>query len=150
MRESLDDPSPPLAKQPVASRKGSYGIEAPKMLPILGVLFAANVASGVVSGTAWPFVGAAAVLACAGCGLHTSRRVKFEIWTELLDHLRLRGDERVLDLGCNACRAGRRPGRLVGTLKGQSAGLGDLAPPGAQENPATIRESGLIREPLDG
>jgi SAM-dependent methyltransferase len=70
------------------------------MLPILGVLVAANVASGVVSGSVWPFVGATAVLACSGCGLYTSCRGKFEIWTELIDQLALRGDERVLDLGC--------------------------------------------------
>jgi ubiquinone/menaquinone biosynthesis C-methylase UbiE len=40
------------------------------------------------------------VLACAACGLHTSRRGKFVVWAELLDQLKLRGDERILDLGC--------------------------------------------------
>jgi cyclopropane fatty-acyl-phospholipid synthase-like methyltransferase len=69
-------------------------------LPVLAALIVANVVSGVVSGTAWPFVGAAAVVACAGCGLHTSRRGKFVVWAELLGQLRLRGDERILDLGC--------------------------------------------------
>ena len=89
-----------MAGSAQARRKGSYGIDAPYLLPILGALMVGNVASGVVSGTAWPFLGAAAVLACAGCGLHTSRRGKFVVWAELLEQLRLRGDERVLDLGC--------------------------------------------------
>jgi ubiquinone/menaquinone biosynthesis C-methylase UbiE len=69
-------------------------------LPILGVLFAANVVGGFVSGTLWPFVGAMAVLGCAVCGLYTSRRGKFAVWAALLDQLKLRGDERILDLGC--------------------------------------------------
>jgi SAM-dependent methyltransferase len=54
----------------------------------------------VLSATVWPFVGAGVVLACAGCGLYASRRGKFVVWAELLDQLRLRGDERILDLGC--------------------------------------------------
>jgi ubiquinone/menaquinone biosynthesis C-methylase UbiE len=69
-------------------------------LPVLGVLFVANVVNGVVSASTWPFVGAAVVLGCAACGLYTSRRGKFVVWAELLDQLELRGDERVLDLGC--------------------------------------------------
>ena len=81
-------------------RNGSYGIDAPYLLPILGVLLAANVVQGVVTGSVWPFVGASVVLACAICGLYTSRRGKFLAWTELLDQLNLRGDERILDLGC--------------------------------------------------
>jgi arsenite methyltransferase len=83
-----------------ARRKGSYGIDAPYLLPVLGLLLVANVVNGIASGSAWPWVGAAAVLACAGCGLHASRRGKFAVWAELLDQLRLRGDERILDLGC--------------------------------------------------
>jgi SAM-dependent methyltransferase len=81
-------------------RKGSYGIDAPYLLPVLAVLVAANVVNGVISDSVWPFLGAAAVLACAGCGLYTSRRGKFVVWAGLLERLRLRGDERVLDLGC--------------------------------------------------
>ena len=81
-------------------RKGSYGIDAPYLLPVLGLLFVANVVHGVASRSVWPFVGAALVLACAACGLYTSRCGKFVIWAKLLDQLKLRGDERVLDLGC--------------------------------------------------
>jgi arsenite methyltransferase len=83
-----------------ARRKGSYGIDAPYLLPIPAVLIVVNLVNGVVSGTVWPFLAAVVVLAFAGCGLYASRRGKFVVWAELLDQLRLRGDERILDLGC--------------------------------------------------
>jgi cyclopropane fatty-acyl-phospholipid synthase-like methyltransferase len=70
------------------------------LLPILGVVLVANVASGLISGTVCPFLGAAALLACAGFGLYASRRGKFVVWAGVLDELQLRGDERILDLGC--------------------------------------------------
>jgi ubiquinone/menaquinone biosynthesis C-methylase UbiE len=54
----------------------------------------------VVTGTAWPLLAAGFVTACVGCGLYTSLRGKFAVWSELLDGLTLRGDEDVLDLGC--------------------------------------------------
>jgi len=83
-----------------ARRKGSYGLDAPYLLPVPVVLIAANVVQGVISGSVWPFVAAAIVVACAGCGLYASRRGKFVVWAGLLDRLALRGDERVLDMGC--------------------------------------------------
>jgi ubiquinone/menaquinone biosynthesis C-methylase UbiE len=102
MQESMATPAPTLRKDQIGTipRRGSYGIDAPYLLPVLGVLLVVNVVNGTISGSVWPFVGAAAVLACAGCGLYTSRRGKFVVWAELLDRLQLRGDERVLDLGC--------------------------------------------------
>jgi ubiquinone/menaquinone biosynthesis C-methylase UbiE len=63
-------------------------------------LIVANAVQGVVTGTAGPFVAAAIVMACMGCGLYTSLRGKFVVWAEVLDRLGLRGDEQVLDLGC--------------------------------------------------
>src|SRR2546427_3665653 len=83
-----------------ARRKGSYGIDVPYLLPIPVVLIAINIVNAVVSRTAWPLVPTFGILACMGCGLYTSRRGKFAVWAELLDQLRLRGDERLLDLGC--------------------------------------------------
>jgi ubiquinone/menaquinone biosynthesis C-methylase UbiE len=102
MQDSLREFPPADGKEPSGHprRKGSYGIDAPYLLPVLGVLLAANVVNGVVSGSVWPFVGAAVVLACATCGLYASRRGKFVVWAELLDQLPWRGDEQVLDLGC--------------------------------------------------
>jgi len=81
-------------------RNGSYGIDAPYLLPVPALLIVANLIDGVTSGSVWPFAVAGLVTACAGCGLYASRRGKFAVWAELLDGLDLRGDERVLDLGC--------------------------------------------------
>jgi arsenite methyltransferase len=102
MQESTRGSAPPRENEPIRrfQQKGSYGIDAPYLLPVLGLLFAGNVVNGVVSGSVWPLVGAAVVLACAACGLHTSLRGKFVVWAEVVDRLELRGDERVLDLGC--------------------------------------------------
>ena len=83
-----------------ARRSGSYGVDAPYLLPIPLALFVIHLIQGAISGTAWPFVAAGLLAACVGCGLHTSLRGKFAVWSDLLDALALRGDERVLDLGC--------------------------------------------------
>jgi arsenite methyltransferase len=102
MQESPVGLPPTFVKTQVGPtpRKGSYGIDAPYLLPVLGVFLVANLVHGVVSGSLWPFVGAGVVLAGAGCGLYTSRRGKFVVWAKLLDQLQLRGDEQILDLGC--------------------------------------------------
>jgi arsenite methyltransferase len=81
-------------------RQGSYGFDAPSMLPIAGILAAGQIALGIATRTAGPFIGAAAILGFLGFGVHTSRRGKFLVWSELLDDLELRGDEKILDLGC--------------------------------------------------
>src|SRR5262249_12529316 len=39
-------------------------------------------------------------LANASSFLYATRRGKFKVWNRVLDDLRLRGDERVLDMGC--------------------------------------------------
>ena len=81
-------------------RNGSYGVDAPRLLPVIGLFFVANVVQGIISGKVWPFLGAAVILCCAGFGLFASLRGKFLVWAELLHELNLRGDERVLDIGC--------------------------------------------------
>jgi SAM-dependent methyltransferase len=75
-------------------------VDAPFLLPIAAIVFVAHIVAGVVSRTVWPLGGAGIVAACAGCGLYTSRRGKFAVWAEVLDQLALRGDERILDMGC--------------------------------------------------
>jgi arsenite methyltransferase len=70
------------------------------MLPIAGLLAAGEIVLGLVTQSVGPFIGAAAILGFLGFGLHTSRRGKFLVWSELLDDLELRGDEQILDLGC--------------------------------------------------
>jgi ubiquinone/menaquinone biosynthesis C-methylase UbiE len=90
----------PTLQKTAARRKGSYGIDAPYLLPVPLILIAWNIGHGIFSGTWWPFAAAALVVACMGCGLYTSGRGKFVVWAELLDQLHLRGDERILDIGC--------------------------------------------------
>src|SRR5262245_8967828 len=81
--------------------KASYGLDAPYLLPIPLIIVAWNVVQGFISWMLWPFVAAAIVTACMGCGLFTSRRGKFIVWAALLDEMKLRGNERILDVGCD-------------------------------------------------
>jgi len=81
-------------------RRGSYGIDAPLLVPIPIFLAAANIVLGIVSRSIWPYLGAAAWLCMMGFALHASKRGKFIVWERVLDSLALRGDERILDLGC--------------------------------------------------
>ncbi len=81
-------------------RRGRYGIDAPYLivLPVAFIVF--NLVQGFLSGRPWPFIGAALIGVFCGFGLHASLRGKFVAWARLLDGLGLRGDERVLDVGC--------------------------------------------------
>lgn len=81
-------------------RKAEYGVDAGYLLPCAGIVCIAIVVVAAMSRSLGPLVGACASLFCVGSGLHTSRRGKFLVWEELLDGLHLRGDERILDLGC--------------------------------------------------
>ena len=81
-------------------RKGSYGRDAPFFLPILAVLFAINAVNWAVSRKIPPLIGAMAILFFGLWGLYTSKRGKFLVWADLLNELKLRGDEKILDLGC--------------------------------------------------
>lgn len=56
---------------------GSYGVDAQRLLPVLALLFIANLVQGAMSGKLWPFLGAVVILACAGLGFYASRRRKF-------------------------------------------------------------------------
>jgi ubiquinone/menaquinone biosynthesis C-methylase UbiE len=52
------------------------------------------------SGRVWLFLPALFLLTIMAFVFHTTLRGKFVVWAELLDKLGLRGDERILDLGC--------------------------------------------------
>ena len=86
---------------------GSYGVDAPYALLGLGVPGVILLVGGFVwtalAGPGWNLVVLALGVTTAAQAvlyLHTTRRGKFEVWAELLDELDLRGDERVLDMGC--------------------------------------------------
>jgi arsenite methyltransferase len=81
-------------------RRGSYGIDAPYAAAFLAVLTVAEFVVAIISGRAWTFLPAVLVLAFFCSFLYASLRGKFVVWAELLDRLNLRGDERILDLGC--------------------------------------------------
>ena len=55
---------------------GSYGIDAPYLLPVLALLFISNLVQAVTSGKLWPFLGAALILGCSAFGFYASRRGK--------------------------------------------------------------------------
>jgi arsenite methyltransferase len=88
-------------------RRGDYGYDAPYGLVIFTVLSVASalLASvfwrlGLNRPAAWMTFYFVFFLANAASFLHTTRRGKFLEWDRILDRLRLRGDERVLDMGC--------------------------------------------------
>lgn len=88
-------------------RRGNYGYDAPYVL----ILFASlTVLSGLGTAIAWRLLPSHAArpfalyfvlfLANTGSFFHTTRRGKFLEWERILDRMRLRGDEVVLDMGC--------------------------------------------------
>ena len=88
-------------------RHGEYGYDAPYALVMFGLL---AVSSGIWAAMAWldgPIRGAMPItlyfvffLANTSSFFYTTRRGKFLEWNRILDRLRLRGDEEVLDMGC--------------------------------------------------
>jgi ubiquinone/menaquinone biosynthesis C-methylase UbiE len=81
-------------------RKADYGFDAGYLLPTAFLACIAIVIVAARSRSLILLVEACAALLVVGTGLHASRRGKFLVWEELLDGLHLRGDERILDLGC--------------------------------------------------
>jgi SAM-dependent methyltransferase len=88
-------------------RHGDYGYDAPYALLTFAALGGAALLAAIAS---WSTGRGhlAAMLALYGAFFllnalsffHTTRRGKLQVWEEILDGLRLRGDERVLDMGC--------------------------------------------------
>lgn len=89
-------------------RRGEYGFDGGLtgflgMTVVTVVLLVTAVAlalAGFVGGAAVTALVVALLVSLLGFGLHTTRRGKFLVWAEILDSLPLRGDERVLDVGC--------------------------------------------------
>lgn len=89
------------------ARKGDYGIDAPYV--VLGFALGALAASGLAiysglhrglnAAAPWAFTALWFVFSEVSY-LYTTRIGKLQVWSELLDAQRLRGDERVLDVGC--------------------------------------------------
>jgi SAM-dependent methyltransferase len=90
-----------LMTERVASRRcGSYGIDAPYAPAFIGGLAVLEIAVAIILGNVWILLAGLFILAMLGFYLHATLRGKFVVWAELLDTLNLRGDERILDMGC--------------------------------------------------
>lgn len=102
------------------NRKARYGIDAPyaPAAMIAGALACTGLTVFAHADHLW--ITAVILLALATVYLHTTLRGKFLVWRELLEDVALRGDERLLDLGCGRgavllLAAGYLPnGRTVG------------------------------------
>src|SRR5438552_4823228 len=81
-------------------RHGSYGIDAPFAPVFMAVMTVVVLVMAIISGRWQRFVPVTFMLAVLGFYLHNTLRGKFVVWADLLDQLHLRGDERILDLGC--------------------------------------------------
>jgi SAM-dependent methyltransferase len=94
-------------------RRGAYGFDAPYaplLMALGGACLLAFSAWGLWRGEMNSTPRAIAILAPgagalwlflnAGIYVYTTRAGKFAVWAELLDRLELKGDERLLDIGC--------------------------------------------------
>lgn len=81
-------------------RRGSYGIDAPYAPVFMAIMIAAVLAVVILTGNWRMLLAVLFMSALLGSYLHTTLRGKFLAWAQLLDQLNLRGDERLLDLGC--------------------------------------------------
>jgi SAM-dependent methyltransferase len=94
----------PMTGQAQPRRRGSYGIDAPYWVAVIVVLTVVElvlaILTAILSGRVWLFLPVLILVTIAASVLHTTLRGKFVVWAGLLDKLNLRGDERLLDLGC--------------------------------------------------
>jgi ubiquinone/menaquinone biosynthesis C-methylase UbiE len=87
---------------------GDYGYDAPYALIAFAAAGGAAAMAAIASWAMWRDGHWAAILgaysgfffAHAVSFFYTTRRGKFRVWSDLLDGLRFRGGERVLDMGC--------------------------------------------------
>jgi SAM-dependent methyltransferase len=91
----------------LARHRGGYGVDAPYVPAAPGLVGLIRVAVGAIfrhRGARCPAVAAVGsgllFLISASWYLAATRRGEFAVWAEILTALDLRGDERLLDLGC--------------------------------------------------
>ena len=89
-----------MTERATPRRRGSYGIDAPIAPALLTVLAVLYLVLAINTGERKFWVEAAFILAIDAIYLYATLRSKFAVWADLLDQLKLRGDERILDLGC--------------------------------------------------
>src|SRR5215471_16582595 len=89
-----------MTKRVTPRRRGSYGIDAPYAPAFIAAMTVVVLVMAIISGHWQTFVPVTFMFAILGFYLHTTLRGKFVVWAGLLDQLHLRGDERMLDMGC--------------------------------------------------
>jgi arsenite methyltransferase len=100
LMERLEDKMHLMAEHATPRRRGSYGIDAPYAPAAIAVMAGAVLAMAIIAGEPRRGLPVLFMLAVLGSYLYTTLRGKFVVWAELLDRLNLRGDERILDMGC--------------------------------------------------
>jgi len=121
-------------------RRGAYGIDAPYAPAFIAVLAALELALAVILGNVRILPAALFILAILGFYLHGTLRGKFVVWAELLDTLNLRGNERILDMGCGRgavllmAAQHLTTGRAVGVDLWRSADQSGNSPEATQRN----------------
>lgn len=89
-----------MAERVTSQRRGSYGIDAPFAPAFLAGLAILYLVLAIVTGKGMFWLAFCFIVAFEAFYLHGTLRGKFVLWAELLEGLRLRGDEHILDLGC--------------------------------------------------
>ena len=89
-----------MTKHVTPPRRGSYGIDAPYAPAFMALMAVFLTVMAIISDHWRPFVPVLFLWSVLGLYLHSSLRGKFLVWADLLDRLNLRGDERILDMGC--------------------------------------------------
>ena len=96
----MNDGNPSVTERVSPRRRGSYGIDAPYGSLFLAGLAVLYVVLAIITGEVMFWVLASFLLALEAWHLDFTHRGKFVLWADVLEQLRLRGDERLVDLGC--------------------------------------------------
>src|SRR5437016_2684535 len=89
-----------MNERATAVRRGSYGIDAPYWAAFFILMVIVYIVAAAITRSVAMCLAALFLLGIAASASYTTRRGKFRVWAELIDGLGLRGDERILDLGC--------------------------------------------------
>ena len=140
-------------------RRGEYGYDAPYALVAFSALGAVSVVAAVAvlwsqrSGHLARIMGfySAFFLGNALSFFYTTRRGKFRVWDEILDGLHLRGDERVLDMGCGRGAVLTAVARRLSTGRVTGVDLWSTHDQSGNARDVTVRNASLegVRDRID-
>jgi len=132
------------------NRRGDYGYDAPYALVAFAAVGIGTLAIALFS---WRSHDARAArmfalyavffLGNAASFFYTTRRGKFAVWEEILDGLHLRGDERVLDMGCGRGAVLTAVARRLPTGRAAGVDLWSRSDQSGNSREATARNASL-------